>query len=254
MEKRIELERRGKDPSQVSELILDNCRATQIEGLTDEYTSLEFLSMINVGLTSLKGFPKLPELKRLELSDNRISTGLGALKECPKLSHLSISNNKIKDLESLEPLQCFKNLTHLDLFNNDVCNCEDYRSKMFKMLPSLKFLDDADADGNEADDSDAEEGQNGGLDEEGSDEDDADGEEGEEEEDEDEEDSEEDEDGPGLSAIYNDHLDEEDDGDFEETGEEEDEDGEEEEDEEESHEPRGKRRRVEEDGEGGEDA
>jgi Leucine-rich repeat (LRR) protein len=53
---------------------------------------------------SLKGFPKLPELKRLELSDNRISTGLGALKECPKLSHLSISNNKIKDLESLEPL------------------------------------------------------------------------------------------------------------------------------------------------------
>ena len=36
---------------QVTELNLDNCRATQIEGLTDEYTSLEFLSMINVGLT-----------------------------------------------------------------------------------------------------------------------------------------------------------------------------------------------------------
>ena len=67
--------------------------------------------------------------------------------------------------------QNFKNLTHLDLFNNDVCSSDDYRSKVFAMLPSLKFLDDADADGNEADESDGEEGQNGALDEEGSDED-----------------------------------------------------------------------------------
>ena len=68
--------------------------------------------------------------------------------------------------------QCFQNLTHLDLFNNDVCNVDDYRAKMFKMLPSLKYLDDADVDGNEAEDSDAEDGQNGALDdEEGSDED-----------------------------------------------------------------------------------
>lgn len=254
MEHRIKLERRGKEPNKVTELNLDNCRATQIEGLTDEYTCLEFLSMINVGLTSLKGFPKLPKLKRLELSDNRISSGLGALKECPQLSHLSISNNKIKDLESLEPLQCFQNLTHLDLFNNDVCNVDDYRAKMFKMLPSLKYLDDADVDGNEAEDSDADDGQNGALDdEEGSDEDDADGEEGEEEEDEDDEDSEDDEDGPGLSAIYNDNIDDDDDGDFEETGEEEDDDGEEEEEEEEIHEPRGKRRRVEEEPDGDEE-
>jgi hypothetical protein len=53
---------------------------------------------------SLKGFPKLPKLKKLELSDNRISSGLAALNECPNLSHLSVSNNKIKDFESLEPL------------------------------------------------------------------------------------------------------------------------------------------------------
>lgn len=40
------------------------------------------------------------------------------------------------------------------------------------MLPRLKFLDDADIDGNELEDSDAEDGQNGTLDdEEGSDED-----------------------------------------------------------------------------------
>lgn len=92
---------------QVKELNLDNARATQIEGLTDEYENLETLSLINVGLTTLKGFPKLPKLKKLELSDNRISNGLGSLKDCASLSHLNLSNNKIKDLEAIEPLVIF---------------------------------------------------------------------------------------------------------------------------------------------------
>lgn len=58
-------------PLQIKELNLDNCRSTSIEGLTDEFTALEKLSLINVGVTSLKSFPKLPSLKKLELSDNR---------------------------------------------------------------------------------------------------------------------------------------------------------------------------------------
>lgn len=36
-------------------------------GLTDEFVGLEALSLINVGLTSLKGFPKLPNLRRVIL-------------------------------------------------------------------------------------------------------------------------------------------------------------------------------------------
>ena len=54
----------------------------------------------------------------------------------------------------------FEQLTHLDLFNNDICNIEDYRTKVFKLLPSLKFLDDADADDNDEEESD--DGVNGG--------------------------------------------------------------------------------------------
>jgi acidic leucine-rich nuclear phosphoprotein 32 family member A/C/D len=50
---------------QIAELNLDNCRSTSIEGLTDEFSALEKLSLINVGLTSLKGFPKLAKLKRV---------------------------------------------------------------------------------------------------------------------------------------------------------------------------------------------
>ena len=47
------------------ELNLDNCRATIVEGLTDDFTNLESLSLINVGLTTLKGFPKLPNLRKV---------------------------------------------------------------------------------------------------------------------------------------------------------------------------------------------
>jgi hypothetical protein len=50
---------------QIKELNLDNCRATQIAGLTDAFVNLSSLSLINVGLTTLKGFPNLPALKKV---------------------------------------------------------------------------------------------------------------------------------------------------------------------------------------------
>ncbi|CAH0702866.1 unnamed protein product [Spodoptera exigua] len=157
MEKRVALELRGRNPSQVKELNLDNCRSTAIVGLTDEYINLENLSLNNVGLTSLKGFPKLPKLRKLELSDNRISNGLNFLNGCKKLTHLNLSGNKIKDLDTLKPLEEFEYLKNLDLFNNEVTSIEEYRSKVFALHPSLKYLDGFDKQDREVEDSDAEE-------------------------------------------------------------------------------------------------
>lgn len=47
--------------------MLDNCRSNEgkIEGLTDEFEELEFLSTINVGLTSVANLPKLNKLKKV---------------------------------------------------------------------------------------------------------------------------------------------------------------------------------------------
>lgn len=52
---------------QVVELVVDNCRSSdgEVEGLTDEYTELEILSMVNVGLTSLSKLPSLPKLHKV---------------------------------------------------------------------------------------------------------------------------------------------------------------------------------------------
>lgn len=124
--------------------------------LTDEYCNLEILSLINVGLTSLKGFPQLAKLRKLELSDNRLADGLEKLKGCPNLKTLNLCNNKIADLEALEPLKDFKLLETLDLFSCDITQTENYREKVFAMIPSLKYLDGFDRNDKEKDASDNE--------------------------------------------------------------------------------------------------
>ncbi|XP_075570265.1 acidic leucine-rich nuclear phosphoprotein 32 family member A isoform X4 [Pelecanus crispus] len=251
MKKRIHLELRNRTPSDVKELVLDNCRSYEgkIEGLTDEFEELEFLSTINVGLTSVANLPKLNKLKKLELSDNRISGGLEVLAEkCPNLTHLNLSGNKIRDLGTIEPLKKLENLKSLDLFNCEVTNLNDYRENVFKLLPQLTYLDGYDRDDKEAPDSDAE-GYVEGLDDE---EEDEDGE----EEDEDEEEYDDD------AQVVEDEEDEEEEEEGEEedvSGEEEDEEGyndgevDDDEDEEEPDEERGQKRKREPEDEGDED-
>ncbi|XP_056315146.1 acidic leucine-rich nuclear phosphoprotein 32 family member B isoform X1 [Danio aesculapii] len=194
MKKRIHLELRNRTPSDVRELVLDNCRSNEgkIEGLTAEFVNLEFLSLINVGLLSVSNLPKLGKLKKLELSDNRISGGLDVLAEkLPNLTHLNLSGNKLKDISTLEPLKKLDHLKSLDLFNCEVTNLNDYRESVFKLLPQLTYLDGYDLDDREASDSDGEvDGVDDDDDEEGEDEDEEDGEEEDFDEEEDEDDDE----------------------------------------------------------------
>ncbi|XP_048359422.1 acidic leucine-rich nuclear phosphoprotein 32 family member B isoform X2 [Sphaerodactylus townsendi] len=183
MKKRIHLELRNRTPPDVQELVLDNCRSNEgkIEGLSGEFINLEFLSLINVGLTSVLNLPKLPKLKKLELSDNRISGGLDVLAEkLPNLTHLNLSGNKLKDISTLEPLKKLESLKSLDLFNCEVTNLNDYRESVFKLLPQLTYLDGYDQKDKEASDSD-------GVDEEDEEDEDEDEDSEEEEFDEDEE-------------------------------------------------------------------
>lgn len=107
-------------------------------------------------------------LFQLDLSDNRVSGGLHNLSQCPLLATLILSGNRIKDLAALQPLvwkTCYQpcacygvleqscralsqavmqSLQALDLFENDVTQTENYRLKMFEMLPHLQFLDGED--------------------------------------------------------------------------------------------------------------
>ncbi|XP_014476363.1 PREDICTED: acidic leucine-rich nuclear phosphoprotein 32 family member A-like isoform X1 [Dinoponera quadriceps] len=242
---------RRRSHAHIKELVLDNCRSTQIVGLTSEFVSLESLSLINVGLTSLKGFPKLSSLKKLELSDNRISGGLNLLDSSPKLTHLNLSGNKIKDLDTLQPLKEFKNLKSLDLFNNEVTNMDNYREKVFNLIPSLRYLDGFDADDDEVDESEDDE-VNGNEDGDG----DANEEESEDVSDEEEDDFVAEYEEPGLDVVYKDNLEDDTDeedymGEEEEEDDDEDNEDEEQDEEEELSPARGKKRKHEDGGDSG---
>nr|Q86QS6.2 RecName: Full=Acidic leucine-rich nuclear phosphoprotein 32-related protein; AltName: Full=ANP32/acidic nuclear phosphoprotein-like protein [Schistosoma mansoni]AAO21365.2 leucine-rich protein [Schistosoma mansoni] len=146
---RIELERGKREPGEITELNLDNSKSVDIEGLTDEYSSLEVLSMMNVGLQSLAGLPCLAGLKTLELSNNLISGGLDALLKCPNIEQLNLSSNKIESMDVLIPLAKLSELKSLDLGNCPVTSTENYRKKAFAMIPSLKYLDGLDENNEE---------------------------------------------------------------------------------------------------------
>lgn len=50
----------------------------------------------------------------------------------------------------MKPLATLEKLETLDLFNNDVTSTENYRNNVFRLIPSLKFLDGFDKEDNEA--------------------------------------------------------------------------------------------------------
>lgn len=65
----------------MKELVLDNCRCEngKIEGITGEFSNLELLSLINVGLCSVAEIPKLDRLKK-------VTNGPSALRDAASFS------------------------------------------------------------------------------------------------------------------------------------------------------------------------
>ena len=210
----------GTPLEEVESLTLDSkCKSASVVGL-EKCVKLEELSANNCGITSLEGFPSLPSLTKLELSDNRISGGLAALKNLPALVELSVAGNAIGSVDELRALEKAP-LVVLDLVG---CPCsndsQEYRDKVFGMFPALQALDGKDADGEELElGSDDEDEDEEDFDEEESDDDDDDEDEDEEEdlqddepievsdddddadEDDEDEESDDDEDEPGLAAL-----------------------------------------------------
>ena len=244
MDNRIGLELRGKKKAEVTQLDLSGCNTGgEIVGLTEEFSALETLDLQNASLTNIKLFPKLANLTKLDLSGNRLSKGLEVLKDCPSLKSLSLSNNKLKEISTLEPLKDLQHLEQLELEDNEFAESkEEFRTKVFQLLPTLRLLDGKDKSGAEVNSEDDD-----------SDGDDDDEDLDDEEESGEEEDSEDDGDGPGLSALYDNtaELDDDDEADYAaDEAEGEDSDLEDEEDDEEGEpapEAKGKKRKLEED-------
>ncbi|VAH95859.1 unnamed protein product [Triticum turgidum subsp. durum] len=175
----------------------------------DRFPSLEELSVAGARLSSLAGLPRLPALRRLSLPDNRLAgaDSLAAVAEScgGTIRHLDLGNNRFAAVEELAPLAPL-GVESLDLYQCPVTKLKGYREKVFALVPSLKYLDGVDAEGNdrlesdedeeEDEDEDEEEDEEGAEDGEGEgEEEDGEEEDGDEEEDGEEEEGDEDEDG-----------------------------------------------------------
>ncbi|CAK7339556.1 unnamed protein product [Dovyalis caffra] len=126
--------------------------------LFEKFENLQHLSIANTGVSTLEQFPRLRNLQKLILSDNRISGGLEFLVEAglDSLRDLDLSNNRIQYIEDLAPLAKLR-LVSLDLYECPVTRVKDYRSRVFGLISSLKYLDKMDAEENERPESDDEE-------------------------------------------------------------------------------------------------
>ena len=105
LEAAIQAQTKDTPPDQITELVLDTCKASKVSGL-EKFSNLKSLTLNGCGLATLEGFPALPELRRLELSDNMLSDGLEQLQDAAlfQLRSLSLAGNKFSTLEDLEPL------------------------------------------------------------------------------------------------------------------------------------------------------
>jgi len=158
MEAVVEREINGRSPSKIRNLSIDQCKSSEITGLSKEFTNLETLSIADAGLKSLAGLPKLPKLNELILTNNQLDGGdLAKLVEnCPKLERLILKGNPITDLSQLKPLEKLSTLKQVDLEGTDVANGSEFQKKLREMLPQLSDEKSPTNDDGDSDDDDGE--------------------------------------------------------------------------------------------------
>ncbi|GIY94368.1 double-stranded RNA-specific editase 1 [Caerostris extrusa] len=144
MEEKIQNLLSENKATDVTEINLDGCSGPFKFHCLQQFSNLEYLSLKNSSISSLRGFPKLPNLQKLDLSNNKLSSTIFFLHGCPQMTHLNLSNNKIKDISALKTLGKLKNLQSLLLVNCEIAHTPEYRKRIFHMIKNLKDLDGED--------------------------------------------------------------------------------------------------------------
>ena len=149
-------------PEDIEELILDeftndlkSFNQDQKESL-ELYKNLIHLSLNNVGLENLNNLPNIKGLMYLSLNNNKLKgDDLSNITELyPNLYKLKISGNNI---ESADNLKCLNELElkKIEVKDNPFTkNDNEYREKIYKLLPQVEIVDQKMKNGQEIDTSD----------------------------------------------------------------------------------------------------
>ena len=150
------------EPKEIEELNLDkfseNIKSLEPyhkEGL-ELYCNLIHLSLNDLGLENLSNFPEIKCLMILSLKNNKLKgDDFSIIPELyPNLYKLKISFNQIESIDNLSSLKKMK-LKKLEVKENPFTkNDNEYRDKIYNMLPSLDIIDQMMKNGQEVDTTD----------------------------------------------------------------------------------------------------
>jgi acidic leucine-rich nuclear phosphoprotein 32 family protein A/C/D len=150
------------EPKEIEELNLDkfseNIKSLEPyhkEGL-ELYCNLIHLSLNDLGLENLSNFPEIKCLMILSLKNNKLKgDDFDTIpKLYPNLYKLKISFNQINSIDKLSCLNQLQ-LKKLEVKENPFTkNDDEYRDKIYKMIPSLIIVDQMQKNGQEIDTSD----------------------------------------------------------------------------------------------------
>ena len=124
--------------------------------------TVEEISLTSCRLANLKGLGVLEKLETLDISENTLNDEM--LKEYltragSSLKRLFVAGNKISKVETFETMKD-KKLRQLDLMGCPITkNVENYRSKLFELISSLRVIDGQNKEGKEVSVVDSEEEQ-----------------------------------------------------------------------------------------------
>uniref|UniRef100_A0A7S0R4Q2 Dynein assembly factor 1, axonemal homolog n=1 Tax=Pyramimonas obovata TaxID=1411642 RepID=A0A7S0R4Q2_9CHLO len=127
--------------------IQQNCIPEIEEGVLDTLTELSNFNLSNNNIRKLQNLQNLTCLHTLQLANNFLPNieSISHLRECPSISVLDLSNNKIEGTyeELIELLKAMPNLSVVYLKGNPIVNnIKSYRKNLIASMPKLTYLDD----------------------------------------------------------------------------------------------------------------
>ncbi|KAI9209618.1 uncharacterized protein BJ171DRAFT_453769 [Polychytrium aggregatum] len=126
--------------TKLNTIVLSHNKIDAISGLG----SLAELTKLSVAHNNIHQFPDLTknsQIREIRLNDNKISSIPETIRFLPSLEILDLGKNQIATFADIAPLSSLIKLTHLNLKGNPICEKENYRESILKMLPSLRILD-----------------------------------------------------------------------------------------------------------------
>ena len=160
LKKKFPLEKNTKErPTIIITLdgIAINHISDEVKSYLEKFDSLEELSMVSCNLNSLNNFPELPNLLKIDLSDNHLKdVDLKELLKYKKLTELRMANNLIGNWSLIQELEKLP-LNFIDFSDCPISKMDKYREKFYENFKNLKILDFCDKEGKEWDEDDEEE-------------------------------------------------------------------------------------------------